>query len=935
MMGRMNKETLDWLDALGREGSIAGMSDGELLGRFLEKADAGGEAAFEALVRRLGPKVLAACRGILPDPHDADDAFQATFIVLARRAATVRDRDRLEMWLGRVARRIAQRARRDASRREDLGQRRAVEDIVAEVAPAQAGLLSAEEASLVRAEVERLPESDRLLMRLTYWQGRTYEEAAAMLSWPIGTVRSRLSRARRRLQGRLARLGLAPAVASAGSATLVEEASAAVSDALVVQTVRAACGRAGAISAVAEAGTVSASVAAMVDGELAVFTTLTWKSAAALLLVGGTVTVAAGVVSRASRPSPPRPIQAAAPPEVKVAYAAAEPKASPIDHEAWAKKLAALNDAEWRVAAAVGAELAALPPDDGFAILAENWEKITKVGSRQQLLKAWAFARPDPRGRSRHPRLLDGLDLGMRDRSPEVQQWSISYLGDITFQDFSEDFAAYKAWYQANRGKPLPDVVAGSARRLATEADHASKAEAPKLANWIAQHAGRLREVPEARKAALDAGLLKTLERWLVTVEAGASREEAAFAAKTITAIGLLKPGEIELRRLVVPRLAEDRPVEVRTAAASALEGEENAWAVDLLLDNLKASLDRGDKSLRIDMWTIAGTLASIGDPRAIPTMIAVIDADNTYDTVYGVGYFGLGRLIGVSYDASHDGTWWRGWWGKNKERYPEDVRSLEIPRLTRKPRAGRAAAPSAEDPLADVADVPSEDLRAGGDERKRYFLIGSHGDRPPASGYGLVVVLPGGDGSADFQPFLRRVSKNVLKSGWLIAEAVAPKWDDAQFDRVVWPTAASGYPAAKFTTEEFIRAIVADVRGKVAIDPRRILVFGWSSGGPPSYAAALAKDTPVTGAFIAMSVFPTGPASAIEPARNKPFYLLQSPADQVTPLHHAEAAEKALRAAGARVHLQHYGGGHGWRGDVWAMISDGITWLDRQVETK
>ena len=93
-------------------------------------------------------------------------------------------------------------------------------------APAGADLVAIEAAATVRAEVDRLPEPDRLLMRLTYWQGKTYEEAAASLSWPIGTVRSRLSRARERLRGRLARLGLAPASAAIAAAVTGERSAA-------------------------------------------------------------------------------------------------------------------------------------------------------------------------------------------------------------------------------------------------------------------------------------------------------------------------------------------------------------------------------------------------------------------------------------------------------------------------------------------------------------------------------------------------------------------------------------------------------------------------------------------------------------------------------------------------------------------------------------
>ena len=224
------------------------------------------------------------------------------------------------------------------------------------------------------------------------------------------------------------------------------------------------------------------------------------------------------------------------------------------------------------------------------------------------------------------------------------------------------------------------------------------------------------------------------------------------------------------------------------------------------------------------------------------------------------------------------------------------------------------------------------QDLRADGDAMKRYFLIeGGHAASAPAVGYGLLIVLPGGDGSADFHPFVRRIHQYALDERWLTVQLVAPKWDEDQARRVVWPTAGLRYAAAKFTTEEFVQAVIADVQGKTKVNPKRVFLFGWSSGGPPCYAAALDKESAVTGAFIAMSVFKPQQAPALENAKGKAFYLLQSPDDRVTPFRFAEAADKALKAAGARVRLERYDGGHGWRGNVWGMIGNGIQWLDEK----
>src|SRR5947209_6991270 len=107
---------------------------------------------------------------------------------------------------------------------------------------------------------------------------------------------------------------------------------------------------------------------------------------------------------------------------------------------------------------------------------------------------------------------------------------------------------------------------------------------------------------------------------------------------------------------------------------------------------------------------------------------------------------------------------------------------------------------PAAQD---DVADIPSQDLRAGKDENKRYFLIGPTKDaKAPKGGYGLIVILPGGPGSADFHPFVKRIFKHAVPEGYIAAQPVAVTWADTQ--EIVWPTAGNKklVPEAKFTTE-------------------------------------------------------------------------------------------------------------------------------------
>jgi predicted esterase len=227
-----------------------------------------------------------------------------------------------------------------------------------------------------------------------------------------------------------------------------------------------------------------------------------------------------------------------------------------------------------------------------------------------------------------------------------------------------------------------------------------------------------------------------------------------------------------------------------------------------------------------------------------------------------------------------------------------------------------------------DVADVPSQDVFAGKDKQKRYFLIGAAKDaRAPKDGYGLVVILPGGAGGADFHPFVKRIYKNALPEGYLVAQPVALKWADEQV--IVWPTAKSKVEGMKFSTEEFIDAVIDDVADRHKVDRGRVFTLTWSSSGPAAYAASLTSKK-VTGSFIAMSVFKPDQLPDLAAAKGRGYYLYHSPDDRVCPYRMAEQAEKDLKKAGAEVKLVTYDGGHGWRGPLYDDIRDGIKWLEK-----
>ena len=182
------------------------MIDRQLIDNYVARRD---PAAFRDLVARHGPAVLRTCLRLLHDSHEAEDAFQATFLILVRRAPSIRDPDRLGLWLVGVARRVAARARRRGARQSERERRWAA--MHSTVHEQDWPLLEIRRA--VREELSGLPDHYRLPLSLCYLDGLTHEEAARRLGCPVGTVKVRLVRARGALRDRLDRRGIALGVA--------------------------------------------------------------------------------------------------------------------------------------------------------------------------------------------------------------------------------------------------------------------------------------------------------------------------------------------------------------------------------------------------------------------------------------------------------------------------------------------------------------------------------------------------------------------------------------------------------------------------------------------------------------------------------------------------------------------------------------------------
>jgi RNA polymerase sigma factor (sigma-70 family) len=333
------------LDNLRKSPGRSALSDAALLGRFAAHRD---EAAFRELVERFGSMVLGVCRRVLGDVHAAEDAFQATFLVLARKAPSLVRQELVGNWLWGVAVRTARRARADAARRANR-RREVHKDMAADPVDE---VVWRDLRPVLDEEIGQLPPRCRQAFVLCYLEGKTNAEAARTLGCPPGTVFTRLSDAREILRRRLTRRGVTLSAAAIGMA-LAREATARVPAALARSTARAA-----ALFAAGAAGEVSPSAAGLAEGVLRAAFVGRLKLAAAVLFsvaaLGSAGTLytrsMADAVKRAEHADPPSPAVLAQGPQVRSADTPSGPS----------------GDAATKPLAGNGAETGPADPEGGF-----------------------------------------------------------------------------------------------------------------------------------------------------------------------------------------------------------------------------------------------------------------------------------------------------------------------------------------------------------------------------------------------------------------------------------------------------------------------------------------------------------------------------------------------------------------------------------------
>ncbi len=330
-MGRVRTESNRQLERLFRMGTVGGLTDGQLLERFVAGDDEEAESAFEAIVERHGPMVLRVCRTVLRDAHAAEDAFQATFLVLARKAKTLGERELLGNWLYGVATRTARKAKVAAARRLGRDREAACLHAVA-IDDRPPDEIRDELGRILHEEIDRLPGSYRAAVVTCYLEGMTQEQAARQLRLAESTVRGRLARARKLLGSRLTRRGVSLFDRPAGARPCRPGASTAsrLPDSIVRSVARSALlfGKSGK----ATGGAVSSTARAIASGVLSTMWLPSLKTVAAAM-VALTFTAVA-MTHRAAEAQPqvqsPPPTVATPEPE-EAAESSPEPVVDPTD----------------------------------------------------------------------------------------------------------------------------------------------------------------------------------------------------------------------------------------------------------------------------------------------------------------------------------------------------------------------------------------------------------------------------------------------------------------------------------------------------------------------------------------------------------------------------------------------------------------------------
>lgn len=667
--------------------------DRKLKRHFLRFRRRGDASALAKVFDLTAPELASVARYLVKDSATAEDIVQATYLTAIEKSASYDESQAVMPWLVGILAKHAAKARRKAARAPDpelLGSGTSEDPaMVAE---------HSELGELIEGHIRELPQTYGPAVHSFLTEGRPPREIGRELGISAGAASVRLHRGLKLLRQSLpsgAAMGVAPPLLpldglrerllssvtkSASTTTLAKSSTLTLGSLMlkhqIILATSAAILGVGAyqfLGSDAEPSTSSNDEAqAPIDS----------AHSGAISEPAGDLLGAIGYVTDGSEVV-----------EQSRSRVEDDPSATP-SAEDWLRRLLAASGP--REARGIFRELAALDPAAGLEIMNAIYARIPDPEYREAALDAFA--------ESGHEHAIEVLHLGATDTAMSVQGHALGILSIVAFQDFEASFDAYSLWRARFSGQSFAQVLTASAReyarRVASLSDDDLLVQLRRFED-LDLHYGIAAGVDLA-SVLIDAGILESLARWMELEDRDAHQAALRWAgelnslrvlqdildgwlsaadperrAASLRYLARVDSDEPYLRERVFPILqdrANHTPEEVE-GAIQLLGRPGFSWAVDALL---RVLLDPNEGVGRF--FGVSSALAKIGDPRVIPTMIAVIIADDTYDSIYGVGYFGLRKLTGVEYDETHDGDFWRNWWASNQSRLPEEVRGMSLP---------------------------------------------------------------------------------------------------------------------------------------------------------------------------------------------------------------------------------------------------------------